>query len=279
MQISGLQSPSTMREATDGAPRYPVQSVDAALRLLALVHRMESVSASAAAREIGVAPSTAHRLFAMLEQYGLVARDPATKAYRIGPWLVELGLAELTALDIREQARPHLRELVASVGETAHLVGLYGSEAVFLDCVECSAALRATSRIGQRLPAHCTAAGKAQLALLSAERLTSLYPSEHLAGLTANSMRSRVALFRDLERIRKAGYATNRRESETDLHAIAAAITDQSGAVRGAITVAGPPDRMKASRLREIAPVVQQTALDIGVEVSAGQPTESHSGE
>ena len=266
-----------MSEATDGAPRYPVQSVETTLRLLELVRQTRSVSASTAAREIEVAPSTAHRLFAMLEQHGLVERDPATKAYSIGPWLVELGLAELRALDIREKARPYLRGLVETVGETAHLVGLYGSDAVFLDCIECSAALRATSRIGQRLPAHCTAAGKVQLAMLPVEYLTKLYPSEQLDGLTPNSTRSRAALFRELARVRKVGFATNKRESETDLHAVAAAITDEVGAVRGAITVAGPPERMKLSRLRAVGPLVQRTATDIGLNLSPSRSTEAHS--
>jgi DNA-binding IclR family transcriptional regulator len=154
-------------------PRYPIESVDSALRLLALVADERAVSLSAAARHLDVAPSTAHRLLAMLEHYRLIERDPATKAYALGPWLSELGRASAGQLDIRPLARPALERLVDRVGETAHLVGLQGADAVFLDCVECNATVRATPRTGQRLPAHCTAGGKAQLAALPRARVLS----------------------------------------------------------------------------------------------------------
>jgi DNA-binding IclR family transcriptional regulator len=250
-------------------PRYPIESVDSALRLLALVADARAVSLSAAARHLDVAPSTAHRLLAMLEHYRLVERDPATKAYALGPWLSELGRASAGQLDIRPLARPALERLVDRVGETAHLVGLQGADAVFLDCVECNATVRATARTGQRLPAHCTAGGKAQLAALPRPQVLELLPDEALEGLTPESTRSRPALLRELDRIRATGYATNRRESEPDVHAVAAAIVDASGTMRGAVTVAGPPGRMKPAAMRTIGEAVTEAAATIGAALSS----------
>jgi DNA-binding IclR family transcriptional regulator len=263
-----------MTETAPPRPRYPIESVDSALRLLAFVADERSVTLSAAARHLDVAPSTAHRLLAMLEHYRLVERDPSTKAYGLGPWLGELGRAALGPLDLRPIARPALVQLVDRVGETAHLVGLEGADAVFLDCVECNATVRATPRTGQRLPAHCTAGGKAQLAALPHTRVIELLPDEPLDGLTAESTRSRDELLRELDRIRAAGYATNRRESEPDVHAAAAAIVDASGAMRGAVTVAGPPERMKPATMRTIGAAVAETAARIGALVSA-EPSSS----
>jgi DNA-binding IclR family transcriptional regulator len=260
-----------MAEISSAAPRprYPIESVDSALRLLAFVADEHEVGLSAAARHLGVAPSTAHRLLAMLEHYRLIERDPATKAYALGPWLSELGRASLGQLDIRPLARPALERLVERVGETAHLVGLQRADVVFLDCVECSATVRATARTGQRLPAHCTAGGKAQLAALPRARVLELVPDESLEGLTSESTRSRTELLRELDRIRAAGYATNRRESEPDVHAVAAAIVDAYGAVRGAVTVAGPPERMKAAHMRTIGDAVAEAAANIGAALSS----------
>jgi DNA-binding IclR family transcriptional regulator len=258
-----------MTETTAVRPRYPIESVDSALRLLAFVADEGSASLSGAARHLDVAPSTAHRLLAMLEHYRLIERDPATKAYSLGPWLAELGRASLGQHDIRPIARPALARLVDRVGETAHLVGLQGADAVFLDCVECNATVRATARTGQRLPAHCTAGGKAQLAALARTRVLELLPGETLTGLTAESTRSRTELLRELDRIRSTGYATNRRESEPDVHAVAAAIVDASGAVRGGVTVAGPPERMKPASMRAIGEAVVETAASIGALLGA----------
>jgi IclR family transcriptional regulator, acetate operon repressor len=245
-------------------PRYPIESVDNALRLLLLIGREGAVSVSGAGRYLDVAPSTAHRLLAMLQHYRLIEQDPALKTYRIGPGLAELGLTALRDFDIRAAARPHLARLVDEVGETAHLVDLQGSDVLFVDCVECEAAVRATDRTGQRLPAHCTAGGKAQLAQLDEAQLSEMFPTERLDGLTERSVKTRTALFRELRETRRRGYATNRRESEQDIHAVAAAIVDHGGAVRGAVTVSGPPERMPPAKLREMAKKVKEATSRIG---------------
>jgi DNA-binding IclR family transcriptional regulator len=256
------------RAASEDAPRYPIESVDNALRLLLLVGREGSISVSAAGRFLDVAPSTAHRLLAMLQHYRLIEQNPESKAYRIGPGLAELGLTALRDFDIRAAARPHLSHLVDEVHETAHLVILHGSDVLFLDCVECDAAVRATARTGQRLPAHCTAGGKIQLAQLPESQLNEMFPSQRLEGITPQSLMTRDELIRELARAKRNGYATNRRESEPDVHAVAAAIVDQAGVVRGAITVSGPPERMPPATLRSIARAVEDAAGGVAADVS-----------
>jgi DNA-binding IclR family transcriptional regulator len=248
-------------------PRYPIESVDNALRLLLLVGREGSVSVSAAGRYLGVAASTAHRLLAMLQHYRFIEQDPERKTYRIGPGLAELGLTALRDFDIRAAARPHLARLVDDVGETAHLVMLQGSDVLFLDCVECDAPVRATPRTGQRLPAYCTAGGKAQLAQIPPRQIEEMYADEALPGLTDRSIVSRSGLLAELDKDRRAGFSTNRRESEPDVHAVAAAIVDSAGSVRGAITVSGPPERMPAGKLREIAKAVQRAADGVAQDI------------
>lgn len=247
-----------------GGPKYPIESVDSALRLLKLVAADETVTVSSAARSLDVAPSTAHRLLAMLQHHGLVEHAPAGKTYTLGPWLLELALVRLGETDVRPIARPFIERLVDQVGETTHLVDLQGADSIFLDCVECSMTVRATPRTGQRLPAHCTAGGKAQLAQLGHDRVLALYPNQQLEGMTSKSTRSRDDLLRELDRIAAAGYAVNRAESEDDVHAVAAAIVDGDGVARGAVTVAGPPARMKTERMRAIADDVMATARAIG---------------
>jgi DNA-binding IclR family transcriptional regulator len=252
---------------TQDAPRYPIESVDNAIRLLLLVGRERSISVSAAGKFLGVAPSTAHRLLAMLQHYRLIEQDPALKTYRIGPGLAELGLTALQDFDIRATARPHLSRLVKEVHETAHLVTLNGSDVLFLECVECDAAVRATARTGQRLPAYCTAGGKIQLAQLSEGQVREMFPSTKLKGLTGQSISDRADLLRDLEKARRLGYATNRRESEVDVHAVAAAIVDRTGSVRGAITVSGPPERMPPAALRKIGEKVMAAAAGVAEDI------------
>lgn len=250
--------------STDTQPKYPIESVDNALRLLLLVKDETSVSVAETSRALGVAPSTAHRLLAMLQHHGFVQRDPRTRQYRAGPVLTEIGLSALRDFDIRTVMRPMLEQVVERLGETAHLTVLRGSSVFFLDGVETDKVLRAGSRAGQTLPAHSTAAGKVQLALLPEKAVKELYPSERLPAVTGRTVRSRSALLRELEEIRKRGYATNNGESEEHLVAVASAIRDSSGAVRGAVTVAAPDVRLPAAKLRQIGKALQEMTDEMG---------------
>lgn len=240
------------------APRYPIDSVDNALRLLGLVAERESVSVADAAVELGVARSTAHRLLAMLQHHRFAEQDEARRVYVPGPALTRLGLAALRDLDVRAAARRVLEGIVEEVGETAHLVVRRAGTAVFVDCVESRRAVRAGSRTGDVLPAHCTASGKALLAELDPGTLQGLYAEEDLPGLTAASIGTRTALWAELARVRERGYATNQLESEEDLHAVARAVRDPVGRVVGSITVAAPRLRLSPERFPEVAAAIER---------------------
>lgn len=255
---------------SDDQPKYPIESVDNALRLLLLIRDSSSISVAEASRSLGVAPSTGHRLLAMLQYHGFVQRDARTRRYRAGEVLTEIGLAALGDFDIRAAVRPLLEQLVEKVGETAHLTTLRGPSVFFLDCVETDKVLRAGSRVGQCLPAYATAAGKAELALLPEDAVKERYPSERLDAVTDRTVGSREELLRQLAEVRERGYAVNTGESEDHVVAVACAISDRAGRVRGAVTVAGPDARISAKELRRIAKTVQETAEAMGLVFGAG---------
>ncbi len=245
-------------------PRYPIESVDHALKLLMWLRERSSISVAQAGDYLDVARSTAHRMLAMLQHHGLVQQEPVLKTYVPGPALVELGLAALRDIDIRAQVQPYLEALVAEVGETAHLVARKGRSVIFLDCVECDKAVRAGSRSGQMLLAHCTASGKALLAALDDEALAQLYPEGKLPALTARSITTRAQLLRQVAEIRRRGHAINKGESEAGLSAVAAVLRDAGGKPVGAITVAGPSFRVGGESLARIAESVTRCAAAVG---------------
>jgi IclR family transcriptional regulator, acetate operon repressor len=227
-----------------GPPQYPISSVDNALRLILLFENRPGFKLADVARELNVVRSTAHRLLAMLEYWGFVTQDPHTEAYLPGDRLLSVGLAAVRQHPIREVARPILEDLVRELGETAHLAVLRGSRVLFLDGVESSRTLRAGSRVGDTLPAHVTASGKALLAELDDGEVTQLLPSRTLEGLTTRSIRDRDRLLADLKQVRRLGYAVNAGESEDDLLTVAAAVRDRWGTARASLVVAAPTSRV-----------------------------------
>src|SRR5215467_13691901 len=95
-------------------PTYPIASVDRALRLLLLVGRRSSVRLSEASETLGVAPSTAHRLLAMLAFHDFVRQEGARNGYVAGPALAEIGRVvtrRTREADLRRAARPVMADL------------------------------------------------------------------------------------------------------------------------------------------------------------------------
>ncbi|HZR39895.1 MAG TPA: IclR family transcriptional regulator [Ktedonobacteraceae bacterium] len=245
-------------------PNYPIESVDNALQLLLLFRKHKAISVSEASRMIEVAPSTAHRLLAMLQYHGFVSQDPTTRLYAAGPALIDIGLSVIRGMDLRGQALPFMQQLCQEVGETVHLAVLQGSMVLFLESIECEKVIRVSSRIGVSLPACCTAAGKAMLAEISLERLHELYAESELPTLTPHSLRTRADLECELQCVRERGYATNFEESEPDLSALAAVILDRHGQARASITVSAPVSRMNDEQVVRIAQAMLCTAARIG---------------
>lgn len=245
-----------------GTPAYPIASVDNALRLLLLLRDRELVGVTEVGEELGIAPSSAHRLLAMLAYRDFAEQDPVTRAYRLGAVLA--GWARhLTDHDV-QRVHPILEALSRRVQETANLVVLDGGYVRFLDSVETERLVRVGSRIGVRLPAHWTSAGKAMLAELSLDELRERYPDEALATMTSLTIATRSELEKHLEQVREQGFAVNVGESQPEVAAIGAVVRDRDGRARAAVAVSIPTSRLDGHRIAESAPAVIAAAHAAG---------------
>jgi IclR family transcriptional regulator, acetate operon repressor len=268
-----------MRETTGPAvsgqdgPAYLIHSVDHALQLLLLFRSRPSLRVSEVADHLGVARSTAHRLLGMLVHRQFAEQDPATKTYRPGPRLVEIGLAAVGALDLRARLRPFLLDVAAATGETVSVLVLEHDMVHFIDSIESQQAVRVGSRLDARMPAHSTSAGKAILAALPADEVVAIYPAERLVSVTGQTTTTRTLLLDELGRVRAAGFATNFEESEIGLAAVGMALLDADERPVAAFTVAGPMQRMNAEYVRRIAdqlaPIAAAASADLRL---AGAP-------
>jgi IclR family acetate operon transcriptional repressor len=248
-------------------PKYPIESVDNALRLLSMFVSEETVRVKDAADALGVATGTAHRLLAMLLYRGYVTQSPLTKAYEPGPMLLTVGLRASARLDLTSQARPYLERLSGELEETIHLAMLQGPSVLFIDGIESSKALKVASRSGSAFPAHCTSVGKAQLAALGRDRLFDLYPDEELVQVTPRSISSRTQLLVELESTEARGYAVNFGELEDGIGSVGVPVRNRSGAVVAAIGVGAPVSRLSDERLGQLASAARRAADELGADL------------
>src|SRR5579859_8171320 len=100
-RLDPLTLSAVQKNERTAGPLYPIASVDSALRILLMFREQRALRLTDAARTLGVAHSTAHRLLAMLHHHGFVHRDPASRRYVPGPSLVEIGLSAIGTIDLR----------------------------------------------------------------------------------------------------------------------------------------------------------------------------------
>lgn len=224
-------------------PAYGIESVDSALRLAVLLQEEGGLRVTDAARRLGVARSTAHRLLAMLVYHDFAAQD-ADRRYVPGPVLAH-GRAHSSAARLRQLAQPHLEALVARCGETANLQILVGDHIRFVASVESDQPLRVGNRGGRMLPAHLASGGLALLALLPEAEITLLYTAPDAPPVDLRR------LLADLRRIRRIGFALNNQSTEIGVTAVGRAVHGPDGVPVAAMCIAVPSTRFTRQRLDE----------------------------
>ena len=232
-----------------------IQSLAKGLKILNLLeHSRQGMGTTEVANQLDIDKSSASRLLHTLANYGFVEQDEATARYLLGPQLVTLGQRLLNRITLRDHARPYLYELVDKTGECAHLAIQAQRQALYIDQVESTAALRVESEIGTLAPLHCTALGKTLLAFGEARMPDELQP------YTRRTVADRSSLAAQLEQTRKRGYAIDDEEYNYGVRCVAAAVYDHQGKLVGAVGISGPAGRVTLERIDEFGAVVKGIA-------------------
>jgi IclR family transcriptional regulator, acetate operon repressor len=248
-------------------PAYRIESVDKALRLLHMFQEKPSWTVSEASAALSVAPSTAHRLLAMLQWHGFVQQNPGSKTYVPGRALLAIGLSALHQLAVRDVARPEIEELSREVGETIHLIVLQGPRTLIVDAVEGEQVVRVGARIGGSAPPNCVSAGKVLLAAMTDRQVAALLGPDPLPQMTERSIGSLAELKVALDEVRAQGYGTNFDEHELGATGVAVAIPVPPGVTPAAITVNAPSVRLPRARIPEVVAAARVTAERIAAKL------------
>lgn len=210
----------------------------------------------------GLPKPTAHRLAAELVAWGGLERT--ARGYRLGMTLFVLGQRVPVQRGLREAALPYLEDLYEATHENVHLTVYDSTGMLFLEKVTGRRSMPIVSRVGGRLPAHCTASGKVFLALGPPSYLRQVVDAG-LTRMTPKTITMPGLLRRELDRTLERGYGINREESETGVAAVAAPVRDQARNVIAAVSIAGRAHRLDLERL---APAVQTAAFSLSREMT-----------
>jgi DNA-binding IclR family transcriptional regulator len=220
----------------------PASSVEKAVDLLFHLHAAKGPQGvTDLGRSLGIPKSSAHRMLQSLSRRGLVERDERGK-YRPGFALLALGLGVLDREPLAVAARPVLEEQAADLGETFFLVVARARGLVVLDKAEGTGFLRASPRVGTRVPVHATAAGKLYLAFDPG----ALDPVEfgNADVFTKRTLVRAEDLASAVAETRSRGWASNRDEWIQGLSVLAAPVRS-NGILLGAVALAAASARLE----------------------------------
>jgi DNA-binding IclR family transcriptional regulator len=199
-------------------------------------------------RKVTLHKSTVYRLLSAFEDEGLIARNPESGKYRLGPELIVLGEQVLRHTEVHRVALPFLRELAEKTGETVDLEVLSGSNVVTIEEIAGKHVVAAAGAIGMPWAAHATSNGKILLAHQPAERQRHIL-SRTLRRFTPRTLTDPKAVARELLKVREQGYAISFGELEEHLVAIGMPIRGRNGDAVAAVSLSGPDTRLTPDKL------------------------------
>ena len=256
-------------DEVDHAADGRVKSADRVMSVLDLVAASGALSFTAIVERLGLPKSSAHALLRTMEDRGYLTLDPHAREYRLGSRIWELAQAAHHGIeDLRTLIKPLMDGVMERTGETVQLARLEGTDAVYLELSESPHAMKLTSRVGARLPAHASAIGKSLLASLEPEEARRRLAAADLPRLTPRTITDPDELLGELERVRRQGYSVDNEEFATGLRCIAMPVRDATGRAVGAMSVSMPTPRYSraaaASARRALAEAVAMAAESIG---------------
>jgi len=245
---------------TEAKEATGVQAVLFALAILEYVAvQREAVGVTALAEHFGTNKSKIFRHLRTLAQQGYVVQDEASERYRVGARFIALGHAINDSVDIVREAVPVMRKVRNALSHSV-ILGMMEKGGIRIVSVQPgTSAIEISVKSGSLLGYHYSAQGKVAMAFGS-PALVKKVCAAGLTALTPHTITSVKELEKELEKIRKQGWAIAPNEAVTGLNALAVPIFDASGQVAATVAIVDSLQFMKG----------KPTKLQIDTLVAAG---------
>lgn len=241
-----------------------VQAVERALTLLKLIaNSSASVSVADLAIQTNMNRTTVWRLLTTLELQDFVERDPVTKGYQLGFAALNLVSEKDKYSPLIRRALPTMKRLLEKVEESVLLsvpkpLGVLTIQQINPP----NQHIRVVDYLNMTLPLHATSNGKLLLSYLSKSELDILL-NQPLEKLTPHTITDRNELLKEVDQIRKQGFATNFGELDESENGLSAPILDEQGNLVAFISLSGPSFRFTKEKVFDCATTIIKSAKEI----------------
>lgn len=230
-----------------------LDSVSRSLEILRLLEDGQAYGLVEIGRLLGLGNSRVHRMLGTLEAAGFVTRQEKDRRYRL-TFGASSHATTFAVGPLLEAAYPVMCKLRDDVGETVHLAALGGRHLYYLFTAESRHLMRVTTRIGARVPAHCTAAGKVLLGFWPDEHIRRAFAGP-LPRCTERTVTTVDELLEEVYECRRSGFGRSLSESEVGMATIAVPIRIGEGAPTITLSISGPESRINPRRSKSLTSV------------------------
>lgn len=173
-----------------------------------------------------------------------------TYTYTIGISSFCVGSSYTSNMNALQFIKSEMEYVVKKTDEICQMGILDGGEVLYVAKVDSTNPIRILSSVGKKLPAYCTALGKAMLFNYSKEELNNLYP-EGFKAYTKNTITDFDILYKQLEEIKQTKVATEYGEVNEDSSCISVPLINNNKII-AAISVSTPSFRLTQEKSEQI---------------------------
>jgi DNA-binding IclR family transcriptional regulator len=226
--------------------------------LMAFVPHNEPMGTTEISKKLELHNATASRTLLLLTKRKFLRQDPHTKKFRLSRSALDIGLAVTHSLttDLVNIAKPHIDQLRHELKETIVFEQLIRKHTVMVYIAEGPQRVRIAGTVGDRLPINAAAGAKAIMAYSDPETVQSLVNGKSdFVRYTPHTITDPDSLMRQLEDIRRQGFAADLEEIDIGINAVAAPVFNYENTPVAAVVVAGPSNRVRSDDSELIAKI------------------------
>lgn len=242
--------------------------------LEALAANSDGLTLTEIAETIHAAKGTIFPVLQTLSSRKFIIQNPRTGKYQIGISAFCVGESYTNNKTAMQFITEEMHAIVDQVGEICQMGILDNGDVLYIAKVDNKEAIRLTSYVGKRLPAYCTALGKAILSGYSLSEIKKLYP-DGLQAYTPKTITSFAVLNRELEEVRKTKVAFESEETGENLCCVAVPLVADDKII-AALSVSAPTFRVNQEKNKLIAQALLLSKNKIETYFSSGHFNINH---
>jgi IclR family transcriptional regulator, pca regulon regulatory protein len=225
-----------------------VESLDRGLRLLQVFgERPAPMSLSEIAKAADLPRATARRILFTLQHGGFVSSDG--KQFALTPHVLTLAGSYLRSNPLVSVLQPVLDRVSVEAQEISSLAVLDGDDVVFIARAAPTRIFTGGVDIGYRLPAFCTAVGRAMLGQFGDAELKTKLAGMRREALTPHTVVDPKRLLAAIAADRSRLHSLVDREAEPHFRSIAVPVQRYDGTIVAAINIGAHVDRISTEEM------------------------------